>query len=143
MPITPYLDDFDVDPKTKRVLSDALELTRVSLGLGDDLANGIIAKQIVELAKTGERNPDRLCEGDASVAAHIRHDQPVKRRPWHTDRARVSRRMGGFMGGWAPPPGANPTPGRTQWFLQALSQIVAKLGEQFYTDVCRQSISDS
>ena len=99
MPITPYLDDFDVDPKTKRVLSDALELTRVSLGLGDDLANGIIAKQIVELAKTGERNPDRLCEGDASVAAHIRHDQPVKRRPWHTDRARVSRRMGGFTGG--------------------------------------------
>jgi hypothetical protein len=63
MPITPYLDDFNVDPKTKRVLSDALELTRVSLGLGDDLANGIIAKQIVELAKTGERNPDRLCEG--------------------------------------------------------------------------------
>jgi hypothetical protein len=36
-----------------------------------------------------------------------------KRRPWHTDRARVSRRMGGFTGGWggAPPPGANPTPG--------------------------------
>jgi len=36
-----------------------------------------------------------------------------KRRPWHTDRARVSRRMGRFTGGWggAPPPGANPTPG--------------------------------
>src|SRR5207247_1096247 len=34
-----------------------------------------------------------------------------KRRPWHTDRARVSRRMG-LQGGWgAPPPGANPTPG--------------------------------
>jgi hypothetical protein len=33
------------------------------------------------------------------IAAHIRHDQPVKRRPWHTDRARVSRRMGGFTGG--------------------------------------------
>jgi hypothetical protein len=41
---------FDVDPETKRVLSDALELTRVSLGLEDDLANGIIAKRIVELA---------------------------------------------------------------------------------------------
>src|SRR5262249_750401 len=27
-----------------------------------DLADGIIAKQIVELAKTGERNPDLLCE---------------------------------------------------------------------------------
>jgi len=38
-------------------------MTRVSLGLTDDLADGIIAKQIVELAKTGERNPDLLCEG--------------------------------------------------------------------------------
>src|SRR5262245_21523744 len=46
----------------KRVLAVALEMTRVSLGLTDDLADGIIAKQIVELAKTGERNPDLLCE---------------------------------------------------------------------------------
>src|SRR5262245_47109125 len=37
-------------------------MTRVSLGLTDDLADGIIAKQIVELAKTGERHPDVLCE---------------------------------------------------------------------------------
>src|SRR5215469_13084691 len=59
MSITPYLDEFDADPETKRV---ALEMTRVSLGLTDDLADGIIAKQIVELAKTGERNPDLLCE---------------------------------------------------------------------------------
>ena len=63
MPITPYLDDFDVDPETKRVLGVALEMTRVSLGLADDFANGIIAKRIVELAKAGERNPDLLCEG--------------------------------------------------------------------------------
>jgi hypothetical protein len=63
MPITPYLDDFAVDPETKRVLNVALEMTRVSLGLGDDLANGIIAKRIIELAKAGERNPDLLCEG--------------------------------------------------------------------------------
>ena len=62
MSITPYLDEFDADPETKRVLAVALEMTRVSLGLTDDLADGIIAKQIVELAKTGERNPDRLCE---------------------------------------------------------------------------------
>ena len=63
MPITPHRADFDVDPKTNRVLSDALELTRVSLCLEDDFANGIITKQIIELAKAGERNPDRLCEG--------------------------------------------------------------------------------
>jgi hypothetical protein len=63
MPTTPYLDDFDVDPETKRVLGVALKMTRVSLGLGDNFADGIIAKRIVELAKTGERNPDLLCEG--------------------------------------------------------------------------------
>ena len=63
MAITPYLDDFDVDPETKRVLGVALEMTRVSLGLADDFANGIIAKPIIELAKAGERNPDLLCQG--------------------------------------------------------------------------------
>jgi len=63
MPITPYLDDFDVDPETKRVLDVALKMTRVSLGLGDNFADGIIAKRIVELAKAGERNPDLLSEG--------------------------------------------------------------------------------
>jgi hypothetical protein len=56
------LDDFDVDPYTKPVLRVALERTRVSLGLTDDLADGIIARQIIELAKAGERNPDQLCE---------------------------------------------------------------------------------
>jgi hypothetical protein len=57
------LDDFDVDPQTRPVLRVALERTRVSFGLTDDLADGIIAKQIIELAKAGERNPDLLCEG--------------------------------------------------------------------------------
>ena len=63
MPITPYLDDFDVNAETKRVLSAALEETRISLGLGDNFADRIIAKRIVELAKAGERNPALLCEG--------------------------------------------------------------------------------
>ena len=63
MSITPYLGDFDVDPKTKRVLGVALEMTRVSLGLEDNFADGIIAKRIVELAKAGERNSNLLSEG--------------------------------------------------------------------------------
>jgi hypothetical protein len=63
MSITPYLHDFDVAPETRRVLGVALEMTRVSLGLADDFANGIIARRVVELAKAGERNPDLLCEG--------------------------------------------------------------------------------
>jgi hypothetical protein len=63
MSITPYLDGLEVDPETRRVLGAALEMTRVSLGLADDFANGIIARRIVELARAGERNPDLLCEG--------------------------------------------------------------------------------
>jgi len=63
MPITPYLDGFNVDPETKRVLSCAFEMTRLALGLDGNLANKIIAKRIIELAKAGERNPDLLCEG--------------------------------------------------------------------------------
>jgi len=63
MLITPYLDGFNVDPETKQVLGVAVEMTRVSLGLADDFANGIIAKRVIELAKAGERNPGRLCEG--------------------------------------------------------------------------------
>jgi hypothetical protein len=63
MSITSYLDEFDADHETKRVLAVALEMTRVSLGLTDGLADGIIAKQLVELAKAGERDPDLLCEG--------------------------------------------------------------------------------
>jgi hypothetical protein len=38
-------------------------MIRTGLGLADDFANGIIAKRIIELARTGERHPDLLCEG--------------------------------------------------------------------------------
>jgi hypothetical protein len=72
MPITPYLDGLEVDPETKRVLGAALEKTRVSLGIADDFANGIIAKGIIDLAKAGERNPDLLCEGTLKkLRAHL------------------------------------------------------------------------
>ena len=63
MAFTSYLGDFDVDAETSRVLDVAVEMTREALGLADDFANGIIARQIVELARAGERNPDLLCEG--------------------------------------------------------------------------------
>src|SRR6516165_4551468 len=61
-------------------------MTRVSLGLTDELADGIIAKQIVELAKTGERNPDLLCRRIDDVA-----------------RAFVRRLTGGYRSASAPP----------------------------------------
>ena len=62
MSFTTYLNDFDVDPE-KGALDAALEMTRVSLGLDDKFADGLIARRIVELADAGERNPKLLCEG--------------------------------------------------------------------------------
>ena len=62
MSLTPYLNGLEVDPETKRVLSAALEMTCVSLALTDNFANEIIAKQISQIAETGERDPDLLCE---------------------------------------------------------------------------------
>jgi hypothetical protein len=64
MPITPFLDNTRFDPEATRVMGVAFEMVRVALGLADrgDLANEVVAKQIIELAKTGERNPDLLCE---------------------------------------------------------------------------------
>ena len=58
-----YLGDFDVDAETNLVLDVALEMARAALGLADDFVNGMIARQIVELARSGERNPELLCEG--------------------------------------------------------------------------------
>ena len=56
-------DSFDVDPQAKPVLQVALEKdSRASLGLTDDLADRIIANQLIQLVKAGERNPDQLFE---------------------------------------------------------------------------------
>jgi hypothetical protein len=57
MSITPHLDGFHGDPDAKRVIGLALEMARVALGLVDNFANGIIVKQIIDLAEGGERIP--------------------------------------------------------------------------------------
>jgi hypothetical protein len=64
MPISQFLGNSKFDPETKRIMGLAFEMTRLALGLADrgDIANELIAKRIIELAKTGERNPDLLCE---------------------------------------------------------------------------------
>jgi hypothetical protein len=63
MPITPFLGD-SFDPETRRVMGLAFEMARVALGLSDHtgVANEANAKEIIELAKSGERNPDLLCK---------------------------------------------------------------------------------
>jgi hypothetical protein len=61
MPISPYLDGFSFDAEAKRVMGIAFEMTCVSLRLADrtDELAEIVAKRIIDLAKTGERDPDR------------------------------------------------------------------------------------
>ena len=64
MLITQFLDSSKFDPETKRVMGVAFEMARAALQLGDqgNLINERVAKRIIELAKTGELNPDLLCE---------------------------------------------------------------------------------
>jgi hypothetical protein len=59
MPISIFLEGQKFDPETKRIMGVAFEMTRAALRLTDrdDLAVAIIAKRIIELAKTGAHNP--------------------------------------------------------------------------------------
>jgi hypothetical protein len=64
VPISPYLDGQQLDTETKRIMGLAFELTRAALRIStqDDIAPETIAKKIIELAKGGERDPERLCD---------------------------------------------------------------------------------
>ena len=64
MPITPFLNGARFDPEDKRVLGVAFEMVCIALRIGDcdDGVKQAIATKIIELAKSGERNPDTLCE---------------------------------------------------------------------------------
>ena len=64
MPIRSHLNGQRFDPETMRLMGLAYELTLVSLRLVDrgDIANNVVAQKIIEIAKTGERDPERLCE---------------------------------------------------------------------------------
>jgi hypothetical protein len=65
MPIRPYLDGQRFDPEAVRVMGLAFEMALIALRLTDrsDLANEVLAHKIIALAKTGERDPERLCDG--------------------------------------------------------------------------------
>ncbi len=67
MPIRPYLDGHRFDPEAVRVMGIGFEMTLVALRLAhrDVLAHEAIAERIIALAKAGERDPERLCDGVA------------------------------------------------------------------------------
>jgi hypothetical protein len=64
MPIDPYLDGFKFDPEARRAMGVAFEMTCAALRYTKrpDVAHEAVAKRIIELAKNGVRDPDRLCE---------------------------------------------------------------------------------
>jgi hypothetical protein len=65
MPIRSHLNGQRFDPETMRVMGLAYEMTLISLRRVDrgDIANNVVAQKLIELAKSGERDPERLCEG--------------------------------------------------------------------------------
>jgi hypothetical protein len=66
MPIGAYLDGAEFDPETIRLMGIAFEMALASLRSTPDYADPLreaVARKIIELAKAGERDPERLCEG--------------------------------------------------------------------------------
>ena len=63
MPIRPFLNGEQFDQETVRILGVAVEQVCIGLRTGDcaDDVKQAIANKIIELAKSGERNPDLLC----------------------------------------------------------------------------------
>jgi hypothetical protein len=62
MPITPFLKDQNFTPDLLRVVKVTFAMTRAAHLADDHPAVTTATKRIVELAKGGECNPDRLCE---------------------------------------------------------------------------------
>ena len=64
MPIRSHLNGQRFDSETMRLMGLAYEMTLISLRLVDrgDIANNVVAQKLIELAKSGERDPERLCE---------------------------------------------------------------------------------
>ena len=76
MPIRPFLNGKGFDQETVRILGVAFEQTCIALRIGDcnDDVRQVIANKIIEFAKTGEHNPDILCE---RALKGIRGDGPA------------------------------------------------------------------
>ena len=66
MPIRAYLQGHRFDAETVRLLGIAFEMAIVALQQADGTVSptrDAIAHTIIELAKAGERDPERLCDG--------------------------------------------------------------------------------
>jgi hypothetical protein len=70
MPIRHYLQGHRFDPETVRLLGIAYEMTLVALHQNRriDALRTAVALKFIELAKAGERDPERLCDGALKAA---------------------------------------------------------------------------
>ena len=61
-PITPFLQGQAFDPETDQAVANALVMTCEALGLSnrDDAMTQLVAEKIIELAKSGHKNPTEL-----------------------------------------------------------------------------------
>ena len=87
MPIRSHLNGQRFDPETMRLMGLAYEMTLISLRLVDrgDIANNVVAQKIIELAKSGERDPERLCEAVVQQWGRCRRTKlpsPTRRAVW-------------------------------------------------------------
>jgi hypothetical protein len=64
VPIKPYLDrSHQFDDETVRAMGVAFEMTRAALKYtAIDCPPETVAAMVIEIAKAGERDPDRMCE---------------------------------------------------------------------------------
>jgi hypothetical protein len=74
MSIAPFLEGKHFDAETTRVMGIAFQLACIALHTPDDDDPVLprVANKIIELVKTGERDPDLLCE---HVLTHL-HEHP-------------------------------------------------------------------
>jgi hypothetical protein len=64
MAIYGYLQNSGFDPETIKVMTTAYEAARDRLGLTDrsDPLTQLLAKKVIEIAQTGVRDPNQLCD---------------------------------------------------------------------------------
>ena len=62
MPLTPFLKEATFDPEAIKAMSAAFEAVCESLQLVNrsDAMTEIVARKVIEVAGTGERNPERI-----------------------------------------------------------------------------------
>jgi hypothetical protein len=62
--VIPFFRDVSFDPDTTHIMGQAFDGACKELHdiAQSDLVKSVIAKRIIEVAKTGERDPNRLCD---------------------------------------------------------------------------------